>query len=130
MPEQDPSRNRDRAHDRMLARWLWSGHIRAQIPWLLIAFVFMAFDGSMVGALSALLKPMFDQVLVEGQSARVLWIALAFAGTFVIRATTAFLYKTILAYTAERTTTGLQAQMTEHLVRLDQAFHHEHPPGH
>ena len=39
------------------------------VPFLLLAVLLMAIDGAMTGALSALLKPMFDDVLVAGQGA-------------------------------------------------------------
>ncbi|MCB1390118.1 MAG: ABC transporter ATP-binding protein, partial [Rhodobacteraceae bacterium] len=123
-----PTQNR--AHDRALARWFWQTHVRRWLPLIGVAILCMALDGSMAGALSALLKPMFDEVLVAGRADMVKWVALGFGATFVIRAATAFLYRSIMAYVAEKVGAGLQRQLTQHLMTLDQSFHHNHPPGH
>jgi len=123
-------RQQARTHDRMLTRWLWANHVRQWLPYILLGMLLMAVDGAMTGALSALLKPMFDDVLIAGRGDMVLFVALAFAATFVIRAATAFLYRTLMAYVAQKVVTKLQVQLTEHLMQLDQGFHHEHSPGH
>jgi len=123
-------RARSRAHDRVLARWLWTGHVRRWMPLIGLAILGMTIDGSMTGALSALLKPMFDEVLVAGNSGMLTWVALGFAATFVIRAFTALTYRTIMAYVAERVGATLQEQLARHLMTLDQSFHHNHSPGH
>ncbi|WP_127103996.1 ABC transporter ATP-binding protein [Pararhodobacter zhoushanensis] len=119
-----------RAHDRVLARWFWNGYARRWIPWLLLGALCMVIDGAMTGVLSALLKPMFDDVLVAGRADMVLWVALAFGATFVVRAITSFTYRTVMAYVSEKVVTGLQSKLTSHLMTLDQGFHHTHPPGH
>ncbi|GAB4258821.1 MAG: ABC transporter transmembrane domain-containing protein [Pararhodobacter sp.] len=128
-PAPDPSQ-RDRTRDRALARWFWRGHVRRWLPHILFAMLLMAIDGSMSGVMSAMLKPMFDDVLVAGRADMVLWVALGFGGAFVLRGVTSFVYKTLMAYVADKITTGLQARMTGHLMTLDQGFHHAHPPGH
>ncbi|MFN4101483.1 MAG: ABC transporter ATP-binding protein, partial [Pararhodobacter sp.] len=124
------TRRSTRAEDRALAAWLWRGHIRRWAPWIGIGFICMALDGAMTGVLSALLKPMFDDVLVAGRGDMIVWVALGFAGTFVVRGVTSLIYKTLMAYVSDKVVTGLQAQMTTHLMGLDQSFHHNHPPGH
>jgi ATP-binding cassette, subfamily B, bacterial MsbA len=48
-------------------RWLWRGHVRQRLAFLIAAVVLMALDGSMLGALSLLIEPLFDQVLVGGR---------------------------------------------------------------
>lgn len=125
-----PDRKQARAHDRMLRRWLWRHYVRRWLPYILLGMVFMALDGAMTGVLSALLKPMFDDVLVAGREDMILFVALAFAATFVTRAVTAFLYRTLMSYVGEKVSTQIQADLTAHLMKLDQSFHHEHPPGH
>lgn len=125
-----PTPQRSRAHDRALARWFWANHARRWMPLMSVAIVCMTIDGAMAGALSALLKPMFDQVLVAGRGDLVKWVALGFGATFILRATTSLVYRTIMAHVAEKVGAGLQRQLTLHLMTLDQSFHHTHPPGH
>uniref|UniRef100_UPI0035593CE0 ABC transporter ATP-binding protein n=1 Tax=Pararhodobacter marinus TaxID=2184063 RepID=UPI0035593CE0 len=123
-------RRADPARDRALARWFWHNHVRGWLPHILFGIVLMAMDGAMAGVLSALLKPMFDDVLVAGQQDMVLWVALGIGGTFVVRAVSSLTYRTLMAYVAEKVVTRLQLTMTQHLIGLDQSFHHRHPPGH
>ncbi|MEZ5752036.1 MAG: ABC transporter ATP-binding protein [Paracoccaceae bacterium] len=121
--------HRPKGHDRMLAGWFWRNHVRRWMPYILLAGLFMAIDGSMVGVLSALLRPMFDSALVPGQDGMILWVSLAIGGSFVLRAATALIYRTLMAYVSEKAVTGLQVSLTQHLMGLDQGFHHAHPPG-
>ena len=50
--------------------WLWRNYLRRHTPILLLALVFMALEGSMLGALSWMMQPMFDHVFVAGQRKR------------------------------------------------------------
>ena len=127
-PVETPAQRR--AHDRALTGWLWREYVRRWTPYILLGMLLMAVDGAMVGAVSALLKPMFDDVLVAGQSGMVIFVALAISGTFVIRGVTSLLYKILMSYVAQKVVTSLQLRLTDHLMRLDQSFHHEHSPGH
>lgn len=119
-----------RVRDRALALWLWRHHARRWWAWLAVAMVCMVIDGTMAGALSLMLQPMFDEVLVARRGDMVLWVALGVGGTFVIRGLASLIFKTIMSYVGEKIVTALQVQMTAHLLTLDQRFHHAHPPGH
>jgi len=118
-----------RTRDRMLTRWLWQGYVRKYLPLLVLAIVLMAIDGAMMGAVSLLIQPMFDDVLVQGQADMLVWIALSVAGVFLVRAVTAFIHKPLMTYLSESVIGGMQARLVGHLMRLDQAFFHRHPPG-
>ncbi|WP_323036641.1 ABC transporter ATP-binding protein [Pararhodobacter sp.] len=126
-PETAPQ---SRAKDRVLRRWLWQTYLRQWMPTILLAMLLMAVDGAMTGAVSALLKPMFDDVLVAGRSDMVLFVAFAISGTFVVRSVSTLLYRTLTAYVSNKVMTQIQLDLTKHLMTLDQSFHHEHPPGH
>jgi ABC-type multidrug transport system fused ATPase/permease subunit len=119
----------DRARDRMLAGWLWRGYVKRYLPLLVLAIVLMAVDGAMMGALSLLIQPMFDDVLVQGRDDRLVWVALSVAGVFLVRAVAAFIHKPLMTYLSESVVGGMQTQLVVHLMRLDQAFFHRHPPG-
>ena len=49
-----------------LMRWFWTGYLRQSTPALFGAFGFMAIEGVMLGALSYLIKPMFDTIIADG----------------------------------------------------------------
>ena len=51
---------------RSLFAWLWRGYLSRHKATMGVALVLMAIDGSMMGALSYMLEPMFDQVFVGG----------------------------------------------------------------
>lgn len=42
--------------------WVWRDHLRRRLPALIVAVLFMALEGSAVGALSYLVRPMFDGI--------------------------------------------------------------------
>ena len=124
------TRAQNRLHDRALTRWLWRTYVRQWLPYILLAMLLMAVDGSMAGVLSAMLKPMFDDVLVAGRSDMVYFVAFAISATFVIRSISTLMHRTLIAYVSNKVMTKIQLHLTAHLMRLDQGFHHEHPPGH
>jgi len=116
--------------DRALAGWFWRDHVRPWTPWLAVMLVLLAINGVTAGIVSLLLQPMFDDVLVAGNQGAAVWVGLAISATFLARALSSFLHKTLAARIAEKTVARLQLVLTAHLMRLDQAFHHTHPPGH
>ncbi|MFN3954660.1 MAG: ABC transporter ATP-binding protein [Pararhodobacter sp.] len=118
-----------RRRDRILARWLWVGYVRHRLALLALITVLMAIDGAMMGAFSLLIRPMFDDVLVDGRGDMLLWVALAIATVFIIRATSSLAHKTLTTYLSETVIAAMQRRLLAHLMRLDQAFFHRHPPG-
>lgn len=116
--------------DRALRQWLWRAYVREYLPYIVLAMLLMAVDGAMTGVLSALLKPMFDDVLVAGRSEAVMFVAMAISGTFVVRSISTLMYRTLMAYVSNKVMSKIQLHLTAHLMQLDQSFHHEHPPGH
>ena len=138
MAETDPAANRPRddagrsggRHDRALAAWIWHSQIRRFLPWLGVAAVLMVIDGATAGIVSLLLRPMFDQVLIGGDRSAAVLVALAVAVTFVVRALTSLAHSIITTWIAQSVAADLQVSITAHLMKLDQSFHHSHPPGH
>ena len=116
--------------DRDLARWIWRDHIRRWWGWLMLAVVCMVLDGAMAGALSLMMRPMFDEVLVARREDMVLWVALGVAAIFLVRALASLIFRAVLAYVGDKVITGLQTRLAAHLLTLDQHFHHNPPPGH
>lgn len=126
-PSATPPPSRDR--DRMLAGWLWRGYVRRFLPILVLAIVLMVIDGAMMGAFSLLIQPMFDDVLVQRQADSLIWVALAVAAVFLVRAVTALTHRPLMTYLSESVIGRMQERLLAHLMRLDQGFYHRHPPG-
>ena len=91
-----------RPADRVLIGWLWRGHVRQRLAFLLGAVVLMALEGSMLGAFSLLIEPLFDQILVGGRADLIGWVAAGIAGAFVVRALASLVHKTMIAWLSER----------------------------
>ena len=109
--------------------WLWRGYLRRFLPLLGLAFVFMAIEGSMLGALSYLLQPMFDDVFVAGRGDWLIWIGLLLVGIFLVRAFAGVLRSVVLAQIVQRSAAALRIDLLERMMQQDGAFHQAHPPG-
>jgi ABC-type multidrug transport system fused ATPase/permease subunit len=112
-----------------LLRWLWRGYLRRYSGLMGIALVFMAIEGSMFGALSYMMKPMFDRVFVGGDGDALIWVGLVVFGIFALRAVASVTHKVLLTRVSQMTMGDLRQDMLEHLMRLDQGFHQAYGPG-
>ena len=80
-----------------LFRWLWHAYMARHIWVILLAMLFMTIEGSMLGAMSYIMKPMFDQVFVGGDADAALFVGLLILGIFILRASASIAQKVLLA---------------------------------
>ena len=113
----------------MLLKWLWRGYLRHQWPLVIAALLFMSLEGSMLGALSYMMKPMFDEVFVAGQYDALWWVGIAIFGIFTLRAVASILQKAFLSVISQKTAAQLRGDLLAHLMTMDGAFYQTHPPG-
>ncbi|MDA0961588.1 MAG: ABC transporter ATP-binding protein [Proteobacteria bacterium] len=113
----------------VLIGWVWRGYLRRHWRLLAVALVFMAIEGSTLGALSYMMQPMFDNVFVERNEGALWTVALVILTIFVIRAFSGVINKLILTRVALLTAAQLRFDLLARLVRQDGAFHQAHPPG-
>jgi len=109
--------------------WLWRGYLKQHMPLLSVAMLFMLLEGSMVGAVSYMMQPMFDQVFVAGDSDALLWISVIFLVIFMLRGAAGMAQKVLLTKIAQLTAAHLRMDLLARLIRQDPAFHQIHPPG-
>ena len=109
--------------------WLWRNYMARHVWVILLAMFFMVIEGSMLGAMSYIMKPMFDQVFVSGNSDAAVYVGLLIFGIFVLRASSSIVQKVLLARLSEVTAANIRTDMIGHLMRLDGDFHANHPPG-
>ncbi len=109
--------------------WLWRSYLKRFTPYLLIALMFMILEGSMLGALSYIMRPMFDTVFIAGNEAAIKWVALAIFSIFACRAVSAVGQKVTLAYIVQKMAAALRTDLLAHIMRQDGTFHQIHPPG-
>ena len=119
----------DKTPDRGLLGWLWRGYMRRHVWLLLTALFFMAIEGSMLGVLSYMMKPMFDLVFVGGQQGAITWLGLAFFLIFTVRGIASIIQKGLLSRLSQLTVADIRTDLVAHLMRLDSDFHTQHPPG-
>lgn len=119
----------NRAHSIEIARWMWRDYLRKYRWWVLAAVVMMAIEGSMLGLLSYMIRPMFDDVFIAADKGAVAWVAAAVAGLFLIRAITGYCGRVIMEVFTVRISADLQSTLLAHLLRLDSSFYQDHPPG-
>ena len=117
------------ATSRELLSWLWRDYLRAHIGWLLLALLFMTLEGSMLGALSYMMRPMFDDVFIGGDLAAIKWVGMGVLGIFIMRACSGVAQQAIMARISLRTAAQLRFDLLGRAMRQDGAFHHVHPPG-
>ncbi|MDP2739912.1 MAG: ABC transporter transmembrane domain-containing protein, partial [Pseudorhodobacter sp.] len=108
---------------------LWRGYLRPYAGLVALAFGLMVIEGGTFGALSYLIRPLFDQVLAPGGQNLLLWVAFAILGLFVVRAITALLSRGIMTTVAQKSSTAMQVDLLRHILTLDQGFFQSTPPG-
>lgn len=113
----------------VLLRWLWRGYLRSRLWLLLAALFFMALEGSMLGALAKIMKPMFDEVFVAGDKNALWWVGFSILAIFVVRAVASVAQKFFLALISQGSAADLRKDLLARLMRLDGSFHQSHPPG-
>ncbi|ALI56510.1 ABC transporter ATP-binding protein [Celeribacter marinus] len=112
-----------------LLRWFFGTYLRPQSKKLGAAFFFMVVEGAMLGLISYLIKPMFDDVLVAADTSRIAWTALAILGVFAIRALSGYANRVLMTMVRVRSAAHLQGDLLAHVLTLDGAFFHNYPPG-
>ena len=117
------------ASSRELFGWLWSNYLRSRMGLLGIAVCFMLVEGSMVGAISYMMQPMFDEVFVAGKTNALKWVSLAFLLIFCARGVASMGQKVVLTKIAQETAAQLRLDLLGRMIRQDTAFHQTHPPG-
>lgn len=110
-------------------RWLWRSYLHPHWPLIAVAGVLMAIEGAMMGALSYMMKPMFDQIFVAGDSDAIGWVGGIILGIFLLRATTSIGQRTLLTRIGAKVIFTLQGDLLRHVMRLDLSFHQAYPPG-
>ena len=112
-----------------MVRWLWRRYVRPYRLVLLAATLLMTLEGSMLGAFSWLIKPMFDQVFTAQDKGAILWVGLGMSGVFILRAAAAFGHRVLMVWAGQRISARLQHDMVGHLLTLDSSYFQENSPG-
>ncbi|WP_406644915.1 ABC transporter ATP-binding protein [Aliisedimentitalea scapharcae] len=112
-----------------LMRWVWTGYLHRHLGLLGVALMFMLLEGSMVGAVSYMMQPMFDEIFVKGNTGSLGWVSLAFLIIFTLRGLAGGGQKVLLARISQETAAHLRMDILNRTIRQDPSFHQTHPPG-
>ena len=124
-----PKSTKAAADSRVLFKWLWNDYLREHLPLLGLAVIFMVLEASMLGAVSYMMQPMFDDVFVSGNWTMLYVVGAAVIGIFVVRAVSSVMRSVILTTISLRSSSKLRINLLERLMLQDGAFHQAHPPG-
>lgn len=122
------SRTRPKS-SRELLGWLWRNYLHQHTKTMAVAMVFMFIEGSMVGAVSYMMQPMFDEVFVQGNTNALKWVSLVFLIIFCVRGLAGVTQKILLARVSLLTAAHLRLDLMKRMIQQDTAFHQTHPPG-
>lgn len=112
-----------------LVRWMWRFYLSPQKKRVFAALVLMAVEGTMLGVLSYLVQPMFDDVFLAGNESALYWVAGITVLIFSLRGLAAFGHRTLMQGAGLRIITSMQKDMVRHLMTLDSAYFQNNPPG-
>ncbi len=126
MPSSSASRTGSTRH--ILLR-LYRLFLRRHLLRVGIAIGFMAMAALMTGALAQLMEPIIDDVFTERRAEALLPVAAAVFGAFLLRGLATYAHTVLMNQTGQGVVADIQNRTHAHLLRLDLAFFHDHPPG-
>ena len=89
----------------------------------------MVIEGSALGGLSYLLKPLFDVVFTPGGQSALLSVGLGILALFVVRGVCVVASRTVIASVSQNVSAGMQTNLLRHILTLDGTFFQSHSPG-
>mgnify|MGYP002146326363 CR=1 FL=1 len=93
------------------------------------ALFFLVIEGSTLGVLSWMLKPLFDRVFVGGDTNAIWWVGGVIFVLFLIRAATFVINRSLMTSVSLAVSTKMQTDMLRHIMTLDSSFFQSNPPG-
>ena len=120
----------DRLHKtaNLFAR-MWRDYLHPYWARILLALFFLVIEGSTLGVLSWMLKPLFDRVFVGGDTNAIWWVGGVIFVLFLIRAATFVINRSLMTSVSLAVSTKMQTDMLRHIMTLDSSFFQSNPPG-
>lgn len=89
----------------------------------------MALQGAMLGVLSYLIRPMFDNVFAQKNQDALIFLGLSVLVVFVIRGLSGFTQRVMMAAVGQRMKFDLQRDLVGRILALDKRFFEDNPAG-
>ncbi|MCY3879060.1 MAG: ABC transporter ATP-binding protein [Rhodobacteraceae bacterium] len=112
-----------------LLLWLWRRYIHRQLPRLIAATLLMSVQGAMLGVLSYLIRPVFDEIFAKQNHDALLTVGFAVMLVFTVRGLAGFSQRVLMAAVGERLKFDLQQDLVSRVMTLDKQFFEDNPPG-
>ncbi len=112
-----------------LFRRFWAGYLRPQTPRIVLGFALMVIEGSALGGLSYLLKPLFDVVFTPNGADALFGVGFAILALFVVRGSCVVAARTLFTAIAQQVSAAMQVDLLRHILTLDSPFFQTNPPG-
>ena len=108
---------------------MWRDYLNPYWARILLALFFLVIEGSTLGVLSWMLKPLFDRVFVGGDTDAIWWVGGVIFALFLIRAATFVINRSLMTSVSLAVSTKMQIDMLRHIMTLDSSFFQKNPPG-
>lgn len=112
-----------------LPLWLWRDYFRPHLRWIILAAFLMVVEGSMLGMLSYMVGPMFDDVFVAADRQAVYWVGGLIFVIFMARALSGFGQRLVMVMIGQWATANIQTDLVRHMMKLDSVFFQDNAPG-
>lgn len=108
---------------------MWGDYLKPYWGRIGLALFFLVLEGSTLGLLSWMLKPLFDRVFVGGDVDAMWWVGGVIFGLFLLRAATYVINRSLMTSVSLSVSTSMQKDMLSHIMTLDGNFFQQNPPG-
>lgn len=112
-----------------MVKRLWREYIKQHLGTLILAVAFMIIAAAMTAAFATIMEPVIDQVLVAGNTSRILALATGIFLIFFIRGVAGYLDTILMNKIGQAIVAKIQNDMFSHFMDLDLKFFHENPSG-
>ncbi|WP_347267657.1 ABC transporter ATP-binding protein [Paracoccus sp. (in: a-proteobacteria)] len=108
---------------------MWRDYLHVYWARILLALVFLIVEGSTLGLLSWMLKPLFDRVFVGGDTDAIWWVGGVILALFLLRAATYVVNRSLMTSVSLAVSTTMQVRLLRHVMTLDGDFFQKNAPG-
>lgn len=108
---------------------MWRDYLHPYWLRILLALFFLILEGSTLGLLSWMLKPLFDRVFVGGDTGAIWWVGGSIFALFLVRAGTFVINRSLMTSVSLSVSTRMQTDLLSHIMTLDGGFFQRNPPG-
>ncbi|MCY4446238.1 MAG: ABC transporter transmembrane domain-containing protein [Rhodobacteraceae bacterium] len=109
--------------------WMWHGYLKKHTALFILSVLLMSLQGGMLGVLSYLIGPMFDEVFTNKNTNALTLLGIGVFVIFCVRGFSGLGQRSILAYIGEKINFELKTFLMRHIMALDDSFFGKYPPG-